>query len=291
MRLLHIIFPILVGGVIGYCTNYIAIKMLFRPHKAIYIGKHKLPFTPGIIPKNQKRIAGAVGDAVSEQLLTKEAVMKSVGEAGEKIINKIASYACNSDKSIMEMLPRETESKEIVGSVSTTLTESIIEKAEQIDFDSIIAQFGKETMSSLVNSSPMLAMLFNADMQRKLCERLGNAVRDYINDHGQESVKGFIYDYISEFSHKPVRDLLKSEADKDKLKNVLEEVIGNILEKHGTAFLDYINVKDIVAERIEAMEAAELEKLVLSVMKQELQAVINLGAAIGAIIGIVNIFL
>ena len=36
---------------------------------------------------------------------------------------------------------------------------------------------------------------------------------------------------------------------------------------------------------------SELEALVLSVMKQELQAVINLGALIGAVIGILNIFL
>ena len=291
MGVLHIIFPILVGGIIGYCTNYIAIKMLFRPHKAIYIGKHKLPFTPGIIPKNQKRIAGAIGDAVSEQLLTKDAVMKSVGEACEKIINKVAADACDSDKSIMDMLSKETESEEIVGSVSTSLSESIIQKAERMDFDSMIARLGKETVGSLLNSSPMLAMLLSADMQRMICERLGNAARDYINERGQESVKEFLSDYISELLHKPVRELVKSEADKERLKAALEELTGKMLEKHGAAFLDYINVKDIVAERIEAMDAAELEKLVLSVMKQELQAVINLGAVIGAAIGIINIFL
>ena len=291
MDVLHIIFPILVGGIIGYCTNYIAIKMLFRPHKAIYIGKHKLPFTPGIIPKNQKRIAGAIGDAVSEQLLTKDAVMKSVGEACEKIINKVAADACDSDKSIMDMLSKETESEEIVGSVSTSLSESIIQKAERMDFDSMIARLGKETVGSLLNSSPMLAMLLSADMQRMICERLGNAARDYINERGQESVKEFLSDYISELLHKPVRELVKSEADKERLKAALEELTGKMLEKHGAAFLDYINVKDIVAERIEAMDAAELEKLVLSVMKQELQAVINLGAVIGAAIGIINIFL
>ena len=291
MGVLHIIFPILVGGIIGYCTNYIAIKMLFRPHKAIYIGKHKLPFTPGIIPKNQKRIAGAIGDAVSEQLLTKDAVMKSVGEACEKIINKVAADACDSDKSIMDMLSKETESEEIVGSVSTSLSESIIQKAERMDFDSMIARLGKETVGSLLNSSPMLAMLLSADMQRMICERLGNAARDYINERGQESVKEFLSDYISELLHKPVRELVKSEADKERLKAALEELTEKMLEKHGAAFLDYINVKDIVAERIEAMDAAELEKLVLSVMKQELQAVINLGAVIGAAIGIINIFL
>ncbi|MBR1391791.1 MAG: DUF445 family protein [Lachnospiraceae bacterium] len=68
MKLLHIILPILIGAVIGYCTNYLAIKMLFHPHREIRIGTWRLPFTPGIIPKNQKRIAGAVANAVSAAL-------------------------------------------------------------------------------------------------------------------------------------------------------------------------------------------------------------------------------
>ena len=105
MKILQIILPILVGSVIGYFTNGLAIKMLFRPHRAVYIGKHKLPFTPGIIPKNQKRLAGAIGDAVSEQLLTKDAVLQSFGETGERYMTKVVEQVCGSDRSIVQMLP------------------------------------------------------------------------------------------------------------------------------------------------------------------------------------------
>ena len=58
---LEILIPPLVGGVIGYITNDIAIKMLFHPRKAIYIGKWKLPFTPGLIPKEKHRVAKSIG--------------------------------------------------------------------------------------------------------------------------------------------------------------------------------------------------------------------------------------
>ena len=34
MGFLHIVLPVIVGGVIGYFTNYIAIKMMFHPRKA-----------------------------------------------------------------------------------------------------------------------------------------------------------------------------------------------------------------------------------------------------------------
>ena len=61
-----------IGAIIGYATNWIAVKMLFRPHKEVRVMGWKLPFTPGVIPKGQGRLARAVGRAVEEQLLTRE---------------------------------------------------------------------------------------------------------------------------------------------------------------------------------------------------------------------------
>ncbi|WP_407658294.1 DUF445 domain-containing protein [Lusitaniella coriacea] len=65
-----LIIPPLAGGIIGYFTNDIAIKMLFRPYKALYLGKRRLPFTPGLIPRNQERLAQRVSDTIMGSLLT-----------------------------------------------------------------------------------------------------------------------------------------------------------------------------------------------------------------------------
>jgi uncharacterized membrane protein YheB (UPF0754 family) len=62
--------PPVAGAIIGYFTNDIAIKMLFRPYKAIYFGKRQLPFTPGLIPRNQERLAKRVADTIMGSLLT-----------------------------------------------------------------------------------------------------------------------------------------------------------------------------------------------------------------------------
>jgi uncharacterized membrane protein YheB (UPF0754 family) len=64
--------PPVVGGVIGYFTNDIAIKMLFRPYKTLYIGKQRIPFTPGLIPRNQERLAKRISDTIMGSLLTPE---------------------------------------------------------------------------------------------------------------------------------------------------------------------------------------------------------------------------
>ena len=54
----------LIGAVIGYVTNWIAVKMLFRPRKEIRVFGKRLPFTPGVIPRGQGRLARAVGNAL-----------------------------------------------------------------------------------------------------------------------------------------------------------------------------------------------------------------------------------
>ncbi|MBW4597144.1 MAG: DUF445 family protein [Brasilonema angustatum HA4187-MV1] len=68
--------PPIVGGIIGYFTNDIAIKMLFRPYRAIYISGRKIPFTPGLIPRNQERLAKNVSDTIMGSLLTPQELQK-----------------------------------------------------------------------------------------------------------------------------------------------------------------------------------------------------------------------
>ncbi|MDX2229851.1 MAG: DUF445 family protein [Leptolyngbyaceae cyanobacterium bins.349] len=68
--------PPVVGGVIGYFTNDIAIRMLFRPYRPYYLGGKRVPFTPGLIPRNQERLAKRISDTIMGSLLTPEELQK-----------------------------------------------------------------------------------------------------------------------------------------------------------------------------------------------------------------------
>lgn len=76
------IVPILVGAVIGYVTNWIAIRMLFRPRHEIKIMGVGVPFTPGVIPGGKKRLAGSIGQTVGGMLLTAENVQRHLLRPG-----------------------------------------------------------------------------------------------------------------------------------------------------------------------------------------------------------------
>ncbi|MGM0753327.1 MAG: DUF445 domain-containing protein [Bacillota bacterium] len=73
-----ILFMVLIGALIGGVTNSLAIKMLFRPYRAYYIGKFKVPFTPGLIPKRRGELAEQLGKMVVEHLITPESLQKKV---------------------------------------------------------------------------------------------------------------------------------------------------------------------------------------------------------------------
>jgi uncharacterized membrane protein YheB (UPF0754 family) len=68
--------PPITGGIIGYYTNDLAIKMLFRPYRAVKIGEMVVPFTPGLIPRNQDRLAQRVSNAIMSSLLTPDEMKK-----------------------------------------------------------------------------------------------------------------------------------------------------------------------------------------------------------------------
>jgi len=72
----------LVSALIGYFTNWVAIRMLFRPHREKRIFGIRIPFTPGLIPRKRAELAESIGLAVGEHLVTEEAIAARFADPG-----------------------------------------------------------------------------------------------------------------------------------------------------------------------------------------------------------------
>ena len=72
------LIPPLLGALIGYVTNYIAIRMLFRPLRPWHLLGIRLPLTPGIIPAKRKELAQRMGAMVGSHLLTADDVRQAL---------------------------------------------------------------------------------------------------------------------------------------------------------------------------------------------------------------------
>ena len=92
----------LIGAIIGYFTNWLAIKMLFKPRTEKRIGGIKVPFTPGLIPKEKARIAKSVAESVGEHLINKESISKTLNKPEVKTKVKLAL-----DNKAMQLLNKE----------------------------------------------------------------------------------------------------------------------------------------------------------------------------------------
>lgn len=140
MEASYIIAPLL-GGVIGYITNDIAIRMLFRPHTAKYLFGIHIPFTPGIIPKEKGRIAEAVGGVISENLMNNEVLEKYL--LSEEMIEKIKS-------AVEEFIATQQKNSETVAQfLEHYLSEEEIDSISQ----SVNQSITKQTYDKLADSS------------------------------------------------------------------------------------------------------------------------------------------
>lgn len=296
MKFLQIILPIAVGALIGYCTNYIAIKMLFLPRKEWRIGKHRVPFTPGVIPKNKTRLASAVGTAVSEKLLTENDIVESIKKSGVKddVVNRIIGYVMQDSTSAKEMIVKsgtEVNVSEATDRVSDALSDKILGGFQKIDMKTVISDVAENSFSELL-SNPLVAMLMNSNALDSVYEKIATAIADYINEHGKELLVPMVRQEMDGMLSASLKSNLEQiNVDEAYIRKLLENTIDRFIENNAPKLIDYIKIKDIVEEKINQMNVKELEDLVMSVMKNELQAVVNLGAVIGAVIGIINIFI
>jgi uncharacterized membrane protein YheB (UPF0754 family) len=153
IEFLKYILPPLIGAVIGLLTNHLAIKMLFRPFKPVFIFGLRLPFTPGVIPKEHEKLAEKIGNTVGDHLLTndslhqlfrKESVRGKIYDALENMYGQfgiLSSFITSdikkmiSDKVIEMMdkeLPAVLDELDVRETVKIKVREFSLERLEEI---------------------------------------------------------------------------------------------------------------------------------------------------------------
>lgn len=283
----------LIGALIGYGTNWIAIKMLFRPLKPVKIGKFTLPFTPGIIPRRKEKLALAMGDMVGNNLFTIEDIQKIL--LSEEIENNIVENVVaviNSDETIKELLLNivsEEKYANLREELKLVLSEKIKNGLVKAKVGDIIASEGGKIIKQKVAGS-MLQMFVTDALIASIVEPLGENIEQYINENGQAKIFPIVESEISEVENKMIKDIV-NQINLEELSNGIKDIYEKFILNYANLFLEKINISNVVKEKIDAMDMLELEKLILSVMKKELGAIVNLGALIGLILGSLNMII
>ena len=298
MEVLHYIAGPLLGAVIGYCTNWIAVKMLFKPLEPIKVFGRTLPFTPGVIPKNRGRIAAACGKAVGETLLTEDDLKAAfIGQQTKEKVTD-ALYEKMTAEEFTEMTVEgigievigEEKLDDVKGTVSAYLIDRISKVLSEFDYCSVITDVGGRFVREKLKN-PMISMMLNDNVIASFAAPAADSIREYIAGEGREKISEISAKEIDNICGMNIGNTISSPDNKELIKTVIGEIYEKAVTKVIPLILHEINIGRIVEEKICSMDMKFVEELILSIMKNELDYVVRLGALIGLVIGTVNIFI
>lgn len=214
------IIPMAVGAVIGYITNWFAIKMLFRPHYEKRIFGIRLPFTPGLIPKEKSRIARSTGHTIGEYLLSPEIIIESVSNNGND--KKFEKWV---KKNILKL----KESNLSIRDLFSNLEEGKFEKTLDGIENSIVkfVELEVEKWSSGPGNYGEMAI------KEVLPEDIVIKIRKYIDNHNEDIVE-------------VLRDSFRTPSIEFKIKSSITEIVSQNVSKIITRFVS----EEIIVDKI-----------------------------------------
>ncbi|MFC0272107.1 DUF445 domain-containing protein [Metabacillus herbersteinensis] len=238
--LVMVLFMIAIGAAIGGVTNSLAIKMLFRPYKPLYIAGKRVPFTPGLIPKRRDELAKQMGRMVVEHLLTPEGIKKK--------------------------FQQETFRKQLLdwGSVETKKLIHTEKTAEQL-----LGAFGYHDASVRVEGQ--LRTFLNKKYETLLSEYSDKTITETLPIDVLENVKLYLPKMADIITEKGIQYFESSEG-KQRLRNMIDDflatrgMLGNMVQM----FLGNSSLIDKVQPEVtKFLRNEETKRLLVSLLEKE----------------------
>ena len=130
----QLLVMVLISGAIGWITNWVAIKMLFRPHKEINFGLFKIQ---GLIPKRKAEIGTGIASIIQNELISVKDVISNIDrEEFSKRLNKLIDDVLdkNLKKKVKEKFPllQMFFTDKVAKDIGNTIKEIVMENQEKI---------------------------------------------------------------------------------------------------------------------------------------------------------------
>jgi uncharacterized membrane protein YheB (UPF0754 family) len=239
---MRVILTPIIGAAIGYSTNWVAIKMLFRPYSEKRIMGVKVPFTPGLIPKERQRISNKIGEVIEEYLLTDKVIINELLADNTKnnILEFVNKYLYNTEGNININNFIAYGDINILDKVNNLIADKVMDFLQEDEnrqeiIDVIVLAIEKELRKT------SLHQLVNKDI-------IFDKYREFITS---EKLNGVLIDCIEDFisSDKCISELIDEEV-LNNIKGTLLYNSGKIIESVEDIF-NNPNVKEKVVTLID----------------------------------------
>ncbi len=240
------LLPPLLGAFIGYVTNYIAIRMLFRPLEPWRIFGLRVPLTPGVIPAKRQELARKMGEMVGSHLLTAEDVGGTLEKEGFRrelksaVGDKLGGFLDRDLGTVEGLVPAEFRGRfrDLIETLRWKTVKVIFTYLESPEFENALRGYlqrkGDEWLARDLES--FLTPERYRELHRHLDTRIGEFLR---SDTVGRGVAAFVDAKSEEWltSPKTIREMLPADLV-ELLLGQLEKEIPPLLEKFGGLLYD-----------------------------------------------------
>ncbi len=299
----QILIPPFIGGLIGYLTNDIAIKMLFHPRKPLYIGKWQVPFTPGLIPKEKHRVAKSIGIVASTQLLdantllkvfTSEESLQKLRTSLEHIVEANKENEDTVEEIFKRWFPNEMTESHISENIEEDLVSLLKNKLTELQIGETISKYVLYKANDKLKTIPFgfMANLFDETLINSIAKNVGEIIQKTIDENSEELIQNLIETELDKLKKAKLCDII--EKYEEKIPNMIDFIVHTyvvIIKNNLEQICNEIHLEKVIEEKINSFDAIQLEQMIFGIMKKELNAIVYLGAILGFFMGWINVFI
>lgn len=231
---------------------------------------------------------------MATKLVTKEDILETLlgVDLEDQIIHQLNLWlAKNIHTDLYAMTKSEDQIDQLREQLTQYITEEMMGAIDQLEIGEVIAKEAKEAIKEKARGK-MLAMFISDSLIDSITEPIAQKAQNIVMEKGAAYIYPQVEKKIVEWENISILEALESAGiGKEKLEEVLratyEKAVKAAMEKFGSKF----DLRLIIEEKINAMDVNELESLVLTVMKKELDVIVNLGAVIGLVLGMINLLI
>ncbi|MBC1244122.1 DUF445 domain-containing protein [Listeria welshimeri] len=251
--LFTILLMAVIGGFIGAMTNYIAIRMLFRPYKALYLFNKRVPFTPGLIPKRRDELAEHIGKVVVSHLLTEDAIRARLLE--ENLQKEITETVA---KMFHEKMQLETTPNELLHQLG-------YENAEGRSISWLETVLGKEinhflTIKKTSQMNELIPVMLEKELETKLphvTERITSKLTLFIaSEEGKLQIKMMLQKFFEE--HGKMGSMARMFINVESFSEKIQQEGAKLINQEDTKNL----INQLLTTEWKNFEAKELQELI-----------------------------
>lgn len=266
----------------GYFGAWLAVRMVFRPRRALYVFGIRLPFTPGMIPAEREHFLNTFAHVIAERVLTVETIADEILNLGIRTEIEEVSARNYTEQTTTETFIRKISERLVRTLEDTQKNERLANRLDSTVAESVVAAasekygFLGKTVATILVDAGLIRKIVAASFQ-DIADQLSRnplsraALLEALAEAGQQIFP----------SREPTGELVALVSRQDV--SLIDEFVLSLSRR--------LNIERILKEQLAALNDEMIEDMIYRAAGRELQIIIQFGALVGFGVGIVQALL